>query len=52
MPLLSNARPFVLVKERLPCIVGERYTQLTTACLMCLDKGGENVFSNKADLQV
>ncbi|KAE8139862.1 hypothetical protein BDV38DRAFT_280775 [Aspergillus pseudotamarii] len=40
-----------LAKERLPCIVGERYTQLTTACLTCLDKGDENVFGNQAGLE-
>lgn len=40
-----------LAKERLPCIVGERYTQLTTACLTCLDQGEETVFGNQADLQ-
>jgi hypothetical protein len=40
-----------LAKDRLPGILGERYTNLTTACLTCLDKGDENTFGTEKDLR-
>lgn len=40
-----------LARDRLPGLVGERYTNLTTACLTCLDKGDENTFGTEKELQ-
>lgn len=33
-----------LAKQRLPCLVGDRYTNLVLACLCCLDSGEEDIF--------
>ncbi|CAG8149349.1 unnamed protein product [Penicillium salamii] len=33
-----------IAKERLPHLVGDRYTSVVIACLCCLDKGDDNVF--------
>lgn len=35
-----------LVKDRLPSLVGDRYTDVVLACLRCLDHGGDNVFTS------
>ncbi|KAJ5768903.1 hypothetical protein N7520_003462 [Penicillium odoratum] len=40
-----------LARDRLPVLVGERYTNLTTACLTCLDKGDQNTFGTEKELQ-
>lgn len=39
-----------LAKDRLPVVVGERYTNLTTACLTCLDKVDGNTFGTEKEL--
>ena len=33
-----------MAKDRLPCLVGDRYTNVVVACLCCLDPGEENIF--------
>ncbi|KAK2766644.1 hypothetical protein FQN54_005955 [Arachnomyces sp. PD_36] len=38
-----------LAKDRLPSLVGDRYTDIVLACLCCLDEGEGNVFSNVKD---
>lgn len=38
-----------LAKDRLPSLVGDRYTDIVLACLCCLDGGEDNVFSNVKD---
>jgi hypothetical protein len=40
-----------LARDRLPSIVGERYTSLTVACLTCLDKGDNNTFGSPEELR-
>jgi hypothetical protein len=35
-----------LVKDRLPSLVGDRYTDVVLACLRCLDHGDDNVFTS------
>jgi hypothetical protein len=34
-----------MAKDRLPCLVGDRYTNLVIACLCCLDPGEGNIFN-------
>ncbi|OQE43571.1 hypothetical protein PENCOP_c003G04896 [Penicillium coprophilum] len=33
-----------LAKDRLPCLVGDRYTDIVIACLCCLDESKDNIF--------
>jgi hypothetical protein len=47
---IIKKRMVSLAKDRLPGILGERYTNLTTACLTCLDKGEENTFGTEKEL--
>ncbi|KAF7518467.1 hypothetical protein PCG10_010730 [Penicillium crustosum] len=36
-----------LVKDRLPSLVGDRYTDVVLACLRCLDHGDDNIFTSR-----
>ncbi|KAK1144339.1 hypothetical protein N8T08_005491 [Aspergillus melleus] len=38
-----------LAQDRLPSLVGLRYTEVTVACLCCLDDGEDNVFGGEVD---
>ncbi|KAI9924255.1 hypothetical protein AWENTII_003040 [Aspergillus wentii] len=40
-----------LAKDKLPCFIGDKYTDLTVSCLMCLDKGDQNTFGSEAELR-
>ncbi|KAE8395442.1 hypothetical protein BDV23DRAFT_194145 [Aspergillus alliaceus] len=38
-----------MAKDRLPVLVGDRYTDIVLACLCCLDVVGDNIFSDVKD---
>ncbi|RMJ25579.1 hypothetical protein PHISP_03548 [Aspergillus sp. HF37] len=40
-----------LAKDRLPSVVGERYTSLAVSCLTCLDKDDNNAFGSPEELR-
>ena len=40
-----------LAQERLPSLVGERYTRLTLNCLNCLDESNGNAFGPEEELR-
>jgi hypothetical protein len=44
-------RLVALAKDRLPCLVGDRYANLVTACLCSLDRSEDNVFENESHVR-